>query len=128
MAWWVWALVAWSSAASVAVLWLAAEVSDLRSLELQESAAPLDLPWLSATSPDPLPPFQFGPKSIAAAAGAALARSGLGDQKLPWSMVRVCCGNTVATARRAICRIRGGGPAAIPPDELTFQGQMDKRR
>lgn len=128
MAWWVWPLVAWSSAATVALLWLAAEVSDLRSRELQESAAPLELPWVPATSPDPLPPFRFGPKSLMAAAGVPFARSGLGDRKVFWSTVRVYRGNTVAAARGAVSRIRGGGPAAIPSDEPISQGQINKRR
>ena len=128
MAWWVWALVAWSSAASVAVLWLAAEVSDLRSRELEESAATLELPWVPATSPDPLLRFQFGPEAIVAAAKAAVARIGLGDQRASQSTVRVDWANTVATARRAFSRIRGGGPAAIPSDEPVSQGQMDERR
>ncbi len=112
MAWWVWALIAWSTAASVAVLWLAAAVSDLRSRELQESAAPLELPWAAGTSPDPFPLFQFDPKSIVATAQAAFTRSGLGDRGAAWSTVHVHWGTTVATARRAISRIRGGGPAA----------------
>ena len=131
MAWWVWALIAWSTAASVAVLWLAAEVSDLRSRELQESSpAPLELPWVPGTSPDPSPPFhlQFDPTLIVAAVQAAFTRSGPGDRGSSWSTVRVHWGTTVATARGAISRIRGGGPAAITPDEPISQGQMGKPR
>jgi hypothetical protein len=127
MPWWVWALVAWSTAASVAVLWLAAEVSQIRSRELQESAAPLELPWAPGTSPDPFPLFQFDPKSIVATAQAAFTRSGLRDRGTAWSTVHVQWGTTVATARGAISRARGG-PAAITPDEPIRRGQMDRSR
>ena len=122
MAWWVWALIAWSTGASVAVLWLAAEVSKGRSRELQESTAPLELPWVPGTSPGPLPLFRFDWKSIVATAEAAFARSGLGDRGAAWSTVHVHWVITVATARGAISRIRGGGPAAIPPDEPIMAG------
>ncbi len=128
MAWWVWALIAWSTAASVAVLWLAAVVSDVRSGELQDSAAPLELPWVAGTSPDPFPLFRFDPKSIVATAQTAFNRSGLGDRRVSWSTVHVRWRSTVATARRAISRIRGGGPAAITPDEPIMPGQVDRSR
>ena len=129
MAWWVWALIGWSAAASVAVLWLAAEVSDLRSRELQESsAAPLELPWVPGTSPDHLPLFQFDPKSIVATAQAAFTRSELGNREGSRSTVHVHWGSTVTTARGAISKIRGGGPAAITPDEPIMQGQTDRSR
>jgi hypothetical protein len=129
MSWWVWALIAWSTAASVAVLWLAAEVSDVRSRELRESsAAPLELPWISGTSPDPLPLFQFDPKSIAVTARAAFTRSGLGNLRAFCSTVHVHCGSTVATARGAISKVRAGGPAAITADEPILPGQMDRSR
>ena len=129
MAWWVWALIAWSTAASVAVLWLAAYVSDLRSRELQESSAvPLELPWIPGTSPEPSPPFQFDRKGIVATAQAAFARSGLGGRGVSRSTIHVHWRSTVATAREAISGIRGDGPAAITPDEPIMQSQMDRSR
>ncbi len=128
MAWWVWALIAWSTAASVAVLWLAAVVSDVRSRELQDSAAPLELPWVPGTSPDRSPLFQFDTKSIVATAQAAFTRSGLGDRGVSWSAVHVHWRSSVATAQGVISRIRGGGPAAITPDEPMMPGQVNRSR
>lgn len=129
MSWLVWALIAWSTAASVAVLWLAAEVSALRSRELQESSAvPLELPWVPGTSPDPSAPFQFDLKAIVATARAAVTRSELGNRAASWSTVEVQWRATVATARGAISNFRGGAPAAITPDEPIMSGQMDGDR
>ncbi len=129
MEWWIWALIAWSTVASVAVLWLAAEVSNVRSRELQDSsAAPLELPWVSGTSPEPLPLFQFDPKSIVATAQAAFTRSELGDRGAAWSTVHVHWRTTVATARDVISRIRGGGPAAITPHEPMMPIEIDRSR
>ena len=74
MAWWMWALVLWATGASVAVLWLAAELSEERSRELvRPSADPLSLPWLPGLDPDPSPLIRFDPRSIVAAAPAAVS-------------------------------------------------------
>ena len=109
MAWWLWALIAWSTAASVAVLWLAAEVSDLRSRRFGESSGePLELPWLPGTSPDPSLLFHFDPASLVVTARARLSRSRVGDRTGSWSALHMRWVTTVATARRAIFGLRGG--------------------
>ncbi len=105
MAWWIWALIAWSTAASVAVLWLAAEVSHLRSRQVGESSAePLELPWQPETSPDPSPLFQFNPNSLVATAQARLSWSRLGDRTASRSALQTHWLTTVATAQAAISR------------------------
>jgi hypothetical protein len=98
MAWWMWALVVWATGASVAVLWLAAEVSEARSQELATpSADPLSLPWLPGTEPDPAPMIHLDPRSIVAATPAAIS-------------------SIAAAARAALSRMRAAAVPLRPSD------------
>jgi hypothetical protein len=66
MTWWMWAMVAWATVASVAALWLAVTVYTERSGErLSPSSDPIDLPWMANAAAEDGPLFHFDPRAIA---------------------------------------------------------------